>query len=182
MTTTASSESRIDLSKLGSSDITPDNQLRGRGQRSAVYLILERGDFNNGGEILMLQRANTGYMDGQYSFVAGHIEFGEPVIEAMIREAFEEAGITLTEADLRFAHVCHRKSDDDLIYYDFFFRASTWRGEVTNTEPDRCSDLSWFAKNALPQKAIPYIRGIIDLVYTQEESFSEYNWVSGEAK
>lgn len=166
----------VDLSTVGSSDITPDNQLRQRGQRSAVYLILERGDFNDGGEILMLQRANTGYMDGMYSFVAGHIEFGESVLEAIVREAEEEAGITITSADLTFAHVCHRKSEDDLIYYDFFFRASAWRGEVTNTEPDRCSDLSWFAKDSLPQNAIPYIRIIIDLIFSQKEDFSQYNW------
>lgn len=166
----------VDLSTVGSSDITPDNQLRQRGQRSAAYLILERGDFNNGGEILMLQRANTGYMDGMYSFVAGHIEFGEPVVEAMIREAEEEAGIHIAEADLHFAHVCHRNSDDDLIYYDFFFRASVWKGEVTNTEPDRCSDLSWFGKDALPSNAIPYIRGIIELVYSENQAFSQYNW------
>jgi len=167
-----------DLSILGSSDVTPDNQIRKRGQRSAAYLILEQGDFNNNGKILMLQRANTGYMDGKYSFVAGHIEFGEPVIEAMIREAEEEAGIAIAAASLHFAHVCHRKSEDDLIYYDFFFRASIWSGEVTNTEPDRCSDLSWFAKNDLPQNTIPYIRQIVELIYTAQQSFSQYNWKS----
>lgn len=172
MTTTA-----VDLATLGSSDITPDNQIRQRGQRSAVYLILEQGDFNNGGKILMLQRANTGYMDGKYSFVAGHIEFGEPVLDAMIREAKEEAGISLTAADLQFAHTCHRRSEDDLIYYDFFFRASNWQGDVTNTEPDRCSDLSWFSKNSLPPNSIPYIHTIIDLIFTQHQQFSQYNWI-----
>lgn len=163
------------LTVKGSTDLTPDNQPRQRGLRSAAYLILER-DGDNGPEILMLQRANTGYMDGRYSFVAGHIEFGEPVTEAMIREAQEEAGVTVAAGDLTFAHVCHRRSDDDLIYYDFFFRASNWVGDVTNMEPDRCTDLSWFARDALPQKTIPYIRGIIEHIYTQRGSFSEYNW------
>ena len=159
----------------GSADITPDNQPRQRGLRSAAYLILEReGEY--GPEILMLQRANTGYMDGKYSFVAGHIEFGEPVTEAMVREAAEEAGITVSASALNFVHVCHRHSVDDLIYYDFFFCASEWSGEVRNMEPDRCTDLSWFARKDLPENTIPYIRGIIELIYEKKQAFSEYNW------
>ncbi|MEM7129171.1 MAG: NUDIX domain-containing protein [Chloroflexota bacterium] len=138
-------------------------------QKSAVYLLLERGD-----EILMLERCNTGYMDGYYSFVAGHVEAGESATNAMIREATEEAGITLLPQALSFAHVCHRASD--AIYYDFFFKATEWSGQVRNMEPQKCSDLSWFSKDAVPENTIPYIRAIIELVYLHNQPFSEYNW------
>ncbi len=169
-------QTSVDLSAVGSSDITPDNQLRQRGVRVAAYLILERSGPNGDAEILMLRRANTGYMDGMYSFVAGHVEFGESVTSAMIREAQEEAGIEVTIGDLLFAHTCHRRSDDDLIYHDFFFRSSRWDGKVTNMEPDRCSDLSWFSRDAVPENTIPYIRETIELIYSKNEPFSQYNW------
>jgi 8-oxo-dGTP diphosphatase len=143
-------------------------------QKSAVYLILEQGN-----EILLLERANTGYMDGQYSFVAGHVELGESVTAAMVREAKEEAGITMQPKDLTFAHTCHRASD--AIYYDFFFRATQWTGEVTNVEPEKCSDLSWHPRDALPENTIPYIRDIIDLIFVQNQSFSEYGWHNSES-
>ena len=52
----------------------------------AVHLILIEN-----GKILLLRRYNTGYEDGNYSLVAGHIDGNESVIQAMQREALEEA-------------------------------------------------------------------------------------------
>ena len=57
----------------------------------AVHLILIE---NN--KILLQRRYNTGYEDGNYGFVSGHIDGGESVIHAMKREAMEEAGILST--------------------------------------------------------------------------------------
>jgi len=47
----------------------------------AAYVVLRRGD-----EVLMLLRANTGYMDGFWAVPAGHVEKGESVVEAAVRE------------------------------------------------------------------------------------------------
>jgi len=45
---------------------------------SACHLFLRRDD-----QILLLRRFNTGYEDGNYSVIAGHIAHGEDVIAAM---------------------------------------------------------------------------------------------------
>lgn len=127
------------------------------------------------GKILLLRRQNTGFRDGEYSFIAGHVEKGESFTSAVIREAKEEAGITVREENLKTAHVMHRMSDDS-VRVDVFFTVENWEGEITNREPEKCSDLSWFPMDSLPENTIPYIRNVVN--YIQEECYySEEGWL-----
>jgi 8-oxo-dGTP diphosphatase len=122
---------------------------------AAVYLILVRN-----GKILLLRRANTGYEDGNYSMVAGHLDGGETARQAVIREAREEAGIEVKPEELTLRITMHRLTDSERV--DFFFEAKKWEGEIKNLEPHKCSDLSWFPIDDLPQNTIPYIARAID--------------------
>ena len=97
---------------------------------------------NDRDEILMLRRTNTGYEDGNYSVIAGHLDGHEEVIEAAVREAKEEAGIEIRSIDIEVVGVMHRKENDERI--SFFLAASRWYGDIVNREPERCDDLSWF--------------------------------------
>lgn len=40
-----------------------------------------------------------------FSLVAGHVDAGESFREAMVREAYEEAGIVVAIDDVRIVHV-----------------------------------------------------------------------------
>jgi 8-oxo-dGTP pyrophosphatase MutT (NUDIX family) len=133
-----------------------------------VHLFLMCGD-----EILLLHRHNTGYEDGNYSVIAGHLDGGEPVKRAMIREAREEAGIEIDPADLDVVHVMHRKSDDERI--DFFLKATRWRGEPINCEPHKCDELLWCRVDELPTNTIPYVRRAIDNV-RRGVTFDSFGW------
>lgn len=135
---------------------------------SAVYLFLVKDE-----KILMLRRYNTGYEDGNYSVPAGHIDGGEPVTSALIREAKEEAGITLTPDQISFAHVMHRITDREKI--DWFFTATQWQGEINNCEPHKCDDLSWFPIKSLPDNTIPCVRTAIQN-WQSSIPFSEFGW------
>lgn len=121
----------------------------------AVHLFLLQGD-----EILLARRYNTGYADGCYSVIAGHLDGGEPLKSAMIREAREETGIDIVPDDLQPVGVMHRREGDERI--DFFFTATHWIGELRNLEPDKCDDLHWFPLDALPENVVPYVRCAID--------------------
>jgi 8-oxo-dGTP diphosphatase len=116
----------------------------------AVHIFLLRENY-----VLLLRRANTGYEDGNYSVVAGHLDGGESVTQAAIREAHEEVGIALRPTDLKVVGVRHRVSNDERI--DFFLTATAWGGTLTNHEPDNCSELRWYALDALPANMIPYV-------------------------
>src|SRR5512135_2963901 len=93
----------------------------------AVHLFFLRAD-----RVLLLRRYNTGWEDGKYSVPAGHVESGETVTQAAIREAREEICVELTPAQLTVVHVMNRKSEDERI--DFFLVAAGWEGEIVNAE------------------------------------------------
>jgi 8-oxo-dGTP diphosphatase len=136
----------------------------------AVYILLRRDD-----EILLLKRANTGYQDGLYSLVAGHLDGDELSTDAMLREAKEEAGIDVDTTDLKFVHVAHRlnRGQPGQERIDLFFETRKWKGEVTNMEPNKCSDLSWFNIAKLPTNTIPLIKLVIEDV-SNGISYSQY--------
>jgi 8-oxo-dGTP diphosphatase len=123
--------------------------------RAAVYLIPIRDN-----EVLLSRRFQTGWMDGKYSLVAGHIDGKESVFTAMIREAKEEAGIRVAKKDLIPVKTMHRNSDHE--YIDFFFVVKKWIGTPRIMEPNKCDDMSWFPLNKLPKNLLAYVKEVIE--------------------
>jgi len=117
--------------------------------------------FQQNGRVLLTRRYNTGYRDGEYSLPAGHIEENEFATAAAIREAREEVGAEIRPEDLVPAHIMHRHCGDHE-RIDFFFTAKTWTGKITNTEPDRCDNIGWFALEQLPTNTILYIQAALE--------------------
>jgi ADP-ribose pyrophosphatase YjhB (NUDIX family) len=129
--------------------------------------------FLEAGRVLLLRRFNTGYEDGSYSVVAGHVEAGESLTRAAMREAGEEVGVTLLPADLEVVHVMHRKANDERV--DFFLAVRRWAGEISNCEPNKCDDLSWRRLDDLPSNIIPYVRHAL-ACFQCGQVFSEFGW------
>lgn len=140
----------------------------------ASYLVLF-----NGNKTLLSLRKNTGYEDEKYSLVAGHVDRGETFTDCVIREAKEEAGIIILKKDLKVAHFMHRNSGTDENYerVDVFFVAEKWSGEISNKEPDKCSEIKWFDIDNLPKNTIPYIVQALKAIRSGEH-YSEYGWYS----
>ncbi|MGD1992785.1 MAG: NUDIX domain-containing protein [Anaerolineae bacterium] len=137
---------------------------------SAVHLFLVRN-----GQVLLLRRYNTGYEDGNYSVIAGHLNGNEEVKAAAIREAREEAGIEIDPSDLHVVGVMHRRSDDERI--DFFLAASHWSGRIVNREPHKCDRLAWFDLGDLPDNVIPYVERALQN-YRCGRWFDSFGWES----
>ena len=134
-----------------------------------VHLILI-----DDGKILLQRRCNTGYEDGNYSIVAGHVDGNESVVKAMQREAFEEVGIKIKEEDLEIVHVMHRK-EPDRESIDYFFTCKNYDGNISIMEKDKCDELKFYKLDELPENMIPYVRKGIEY-YIENKQFSIYGW------
>ena len=135
----------------------------------AIHLFLLDKD-----SILLLKRYNTGYEDGKYSVIAGHLDGNEDVYNAMIREAKEEAGIEIIKNDLKIIQVMHRMQPNDE-RIDYFFVCKKWNGKIINNEPDKCSELKWYCINKLPENTIEYIKYAIKN-YLEKIKFTLFGW------
>lgn len=114
-------------------------------------------------KVFLIRRAHTGFGDGLYSVPAGHVDDGELIADAAVREAQEEAGITVDPTALTFAHLVHvRKLDPTLPdRMQFFFVCTTWEGEPQNLEPEKCDHADWFHIDALPSTMVRYVEQAI---------------------
>ena len=132
----------------------------------AAYVALLRGD-----EVLLQQRRNTGYMDGHWTFsAAGHVERDESVTAAAVREAFEELGVRVKEADLEPLCTIHRRQNEREggQRVDFYFTASTWEGEPEVRETERSGGLTWARLEALPEPLVPVDAVALEMLRTGE--------------
>ena len=135
----------------------------------ASHLLLGRPK-----SILLLRRYKTGWEDGKYSVVAGHVDPNESAIDAMLREAWEEAGIRIDAENLEFAHVMHRRKADGEEKMDVWFTCERWEGVPYNAEPQKCDDMRWFTWENLPPNLVDYVRTTLILI-RDGYKFSVYN-------
>ncbi len=108
-------------------------------------------------EVLLIRRQGTGWNDGGYGLVAGHLEEGERPEDAAVREALEETGVRIRPADLTPFHVDYRASAAGP-YVDVFFSCERWSGTPRINEPDKADDLLWVPLADLPANMVEYMR------------------------
>ncbi|WP_327352763.1 methyltransferase, FxLD system [Streptomyces sp. NBC_01304] len=136
-----------------------------------VYVLLRRAD----GRILLMERANTGYADGQFCPPSGHREHGESVVADALREVYEEVGVEVDEDALAFVHVVHHRNGDEEPRIGFFFLAESWRGEPVNREPHKCAQLLWADPTSPPANTVPYTAAALAQIANQQP-FSLDGW------
>ncbi len=123
--------------------------------------------------MLLARRRDTGFEDGNYGPVGGHLEPGETIIQAAIRECWEEVGVGLEPNDLQIIGVTHYTSPTgDGI--EFFLRAERWTGEPFAKA--ECDDLHWCTLDTLPQNTISFVRRALEHHLINEVWFDESGW------
>lgn len=134
----------------------------------ASYLLLRKE-----GKIAFVLRSNTGWMNNHYGLPSGKVEKDESFSAAAKREGYEEAGITIDESKLRFAHAMHRLEGDDWV--DMYFEVPEYEGEAYNAEPDVHGELVWLDPGNLPENMVPSVRYALQQIKLGK-TYSEYGW------
>lgn len=105
-------------------------------------------------EVLLQHRNNTHMLPNLWDGIAGHLEKGETIRQAAVREVKEEIGVALKVEDLQFLTVCHNQILPDEFYFNFFFRAENFKGVPQIKEPDKHDKLIWFPITNLPHPIV----------------------------
>ncbi len=122
-------------------------------------------------EVLLARRAGTGYADGLLNLPSGHLEDGEDVRAAVLRETAEEIGLVLGPEQVEAALVIQHKPPVGRPRMGWFFAAELPPGaRPVNAEPDKCAGIGWYPLDGLPDDMVAYCRAALD-AYRAGERF-----------
>lgn len=103
-----------------------------------------------------------------YAFPGGHIEEGESLVESVIREVYEETGLTI--ADPKLVAVKDWEPDDGGRYIVFCYKATEFTGQLRSSEE---GEVSWVEKDQLEKLDLSY--DMLPLLEVMEDpDLSEY--------
>ena len=103
-----------------------------------------------------------------YAFPGGHIEEGESLAESVIREIYEETGLTITNPKL--VAVKDWPQDEGGRYIVFCYKATEFTGQLRSSEE---GEVSWVEKDQLDQLDLSY--DMLPLLEVMEDpDLSEY--------
>jgi 8-oxo-dGTP pyrophosphatase MutT (NUDIX family) len=140
-----------------------------------MYKQYVLGVLEKDSKFLFLLRKNATFFSGYYGLMGGKIEEDESPSMALIREAYEELGMTILIKNLVFLHCLAFKNETNEKNLALVFKITNWTDEPINKEPEKCAQLAWFAYDNLPENIIPRHRLIIEKIKTSI-TYCESGW------
>ena len=121
------------------------------------------------GKVVLQYRSPERYKKWSgYAFPGGHIEEGESLVESVIREVYEETGLTI--ADPKLVAVKDWSLDDGGRYIVFCYKATKFSGQLRSSEE---GEVSWVEKDQLEKLDLSY--DMLPLLEVMEDpDLSEY--------
>lgn len=121
------------------------------------------------GKVVLQYRSPERYKKWSgYAFPGGHIEEGESLVESVIREVYEETGLTITAPKL--VAVKDWEPDEGGRYIVFCYKATEFTGQLRSSEE---GEVSWVEKDQLENLDLSY--DMLPLLEVMEDpDLSEY--------
>lgn len=136
--------------------------------RLAINLVVCKDN-----KVLLMRRYNTGWNDGMYALMGGHVENNENIFDTAIREAQEELGIKVNPENL--IPLMSMQVSPDHVY--FYFKCNKFENEPKIMEPDQCDDLKYFDIHELPENLIDADKKALEEIFNNKNTtFTTYGW------
>lgn len=121
------------------------------GHRKLLAITVRAVIVNEQGEVLLVCRSDN----GRWVMPAGSMELDESIEQALVREVWEESGLTPTAWTLIAVYSHPRFSavtayGDPYQFVSFVFRVDAWQGSVA-TETDETTGARFFGMDELPE-------------------------------
>ncbi len=148
--------------------------------RQAVAVIVHDEE---AGQVACVHYANdTWSAVPAWTVPGGKVEEGERLDEAAARELLEESGLTVAPEELRLVHTIQVKAgwDGQGPFLLSVFAATSWQGELTNTEPDKHLAVVWVDAAELPTPMFPTSHAALTAYLGGGRGFSTYGWGASE--
>lgn len=128
-----------------------------------VLCLLRRGD-----EILLQNRVKQDWRG--YALPGGHVEPGESIVDAVIREMKEETGLSV-----RSPKLCGIKQfpTEEGRYLVFLFMAESFSGELCSSQEGK---MEWVPRNALADyPCVDDLKELLDVM--EKEELTEFQYI-----
>lgn len=137
-----------------------DNEIKPQRPYVGVILLLIRDD-----KLLLQQRSTDDELKYLYAPIAGKVDQFESPSDAVIREAFEEAGIGINPEDITLSCTVHWANrsykNESIDVIEFYYTASQFTGTPRVMEPDKAVSVDWYDLDNLPQTMVTSINPIL---------------------
>jgi len=125
-------------------------------------------DLKNGKVVLQYRSPERYKKWSGYAFPGGHIEEGESLAESVIREVYEETGLTIAAPKL--VAVKDWEPDEGIRYIVFCYKATEFTGKLRSSDE---GEVSWVEKDQLEKLDLSY--DMLPLLEVMEDpDLSEY--------
>lgn len=116
------------------------------------------------GNIVIQKRDPKRYAWSGVALPGGHIEAGESLHEAVVREVYEETGLTIFNP--RLVGMKHWHTKEGIRYLVFLYRTKDFTGEIQSTEE---GEIKWVPRKDLVKLDLAYDMLNLLRVFEEEE-------------
>lgn len=106
---------------------------------------------NESGELFLAKRGEKASSErGLWEFPGGGADYGETLSQALIREIYEEYGITIETGEL-LGVIDDIRPDENQHWISIAYLCRMVSGEPAICEPEKCTEIGWFKPDSLPE-------------------------------